>query len=175
MKSQTARHATLSLIAVSLLTAANASLSAHAVTASGSDGFLQHNFGAGKVAGWASISYLEEHPNAVPGFLIRSSSGDTRPRPTSADGCNLDVCIDVEGESLFVSRWSTQAFGNVGCTNAFFHSQAFTGRGQTICPDGSGPGVYYDNTGPVGYYQDTEELCNSWSRIAGYPCIEIQE
>jgi hypothetical protein len=96
-------------------------------------------------------------------------------RSTSASGCNANVCIQVTGEGLFVSRWATQAFGNVGCTKAWFHAQLSSVTSPTICPTGSGSGTYFYNAGPAGYYQDGEDLCNTWDRIEGYPCIEVHD
>ena len=117
------------------------------------------------------MSYLKSHPKAIPGVRV---SPNGAMGPASASGCNFDVCIELTGDGLFVSNWTTEAFGNVGCTYAFFHSQPFTVTGPTICPDSSDPGVYYDTTGPAGYYQDGEELCNNWNNISGYPCEEIE-
>lgn len=126
----------------------------------------------GGTAGWASISYLQAHPDAIPGVHVSvGAAGGVR--PASASGCNQNVCIDITGSDLFVSNWTTTAYGNVGCTYAAFHSQSFTAYGPWICSTGSGPGVYYDTTGPVGYYQDDEEVCNSWLEIRGYPCETI--
>jgi hypothetical protein len=126
----------------------------------------------GGTAGWASISYLRAHPDAIPGVHVSmAGSGDVR--PASASGCNQNVCIAITGDGLFVSNWTTTAYGNVGCTYAAFHSQMFTVYGRWICATGSGPGVYYDTTGPIGYYQDDEEVCNSWLDIRGYPCETI--
>jgi len=110
--------------------------------------------------------WTDRHP-----FRSAPSTGGIT--PDSASGCNEDVCINIDGASTIVNSWSTTAFGNVGCTRAYFlYNEGFY-EGPEVCPDGAGPGVYYDNTGPSGYFPDGDQLCNSWLSIAGLPCEYI--
>ncbi len=127
-------------------------------------------------AGWVSKAELQRNPHAIPGRTVtfRSAPSTGGITPDSASGCNEDVCINIDGASTIVNSWSTTAFGNVGCTRAYFlYNEGFY-EGPEVCPDGPGPGVYYDNTGPSGYFPDGDQLCNSWLSIAGLPCEYIE-
>jgi len=126
-------------------------------------------------AGWVSKAELQSNPHAIPGRTVtfRSAPSPGGITPDSASGCNEDVCINIDGASTIVNSWSTTAFGNVGCTRAYFlYNEGFY-EGPEVCPDGAGDGVYYDNTGPSGYFPDGDQLCNSWLSIAGLPCEYI--
>lgn len=120
-------------------------------------GLVKYASADGSEAGWVSAEYLQNNP-----------------QPRSGYGCNQNVCIDVTGAGVLVSRWATQAFGNVGCTRAYFHAQSSTVASPTICSTRHGDGVYFYSEGPAGSYQDRDALCNSWEGIAGYPCIEVR-
>lgn len=117
-------------------------------------------FDEGRFVGWVSDEYREAQAEG-------------------AERCQANVCIDVKGVSLLVESWSTQAFGNVGCSRAAYNVNDDTGSyveySPQICPDGDGPGVYVYTDGSDGVYKDGALLCNTWDRIAGEPCIEIQK
>jgi hypothetical protein len=134
-------------------------------------------YASGQTEGWASVAYLSAHPDAIPGLRVT-----VRPAtviPNSASGCNYDVCIDITGSGTNVTNWTTTAYGNVGCTMPWF---IWTEPGQgtqhepgpEICPTSSGDGVYYDTQGPYGYFPDRTHLCNTWNRIPGEPCENIE-
>lgn len=125
----------------------------------------------GENAGWASLDYLKAHPGAIPGVKVTPTSGL---QPYSASGCNLNVCIDIVGASTTVTSWSTTAYGNTGCANAYFAWHEGYYVGPTVCPNGLQPGVYYDTTGPTGYFPNGDQLCNYWyNGPAGHPCEYI--
>lgn len=131
----------------------------------------------GHTEGWASVTYLRAHPDAIPG--LRVTVAPSTVIPDSASGCNYDVCIDITGSSTNVSNWTTTAYGNVGCTMPWF---IWTEPGQgteheagpNICPTSGGDGVYYDTQGPFGYFPGGSHLCNTWNRIPGEPCENIK-
>ncbi|MEV6955329.1 hypothetical protein [Streptomyces sp. NPDC051183] len=86
--------------------------------------------------------------------------------------------MTIIGKGLRIDTWSTNAFGNVGCTQAtfdFFDNDYKDRHSSIICPDGPGPGVYYSAGGPAGWYQHGTEVCNYWLKIDGYPCAEIRQ
>jgi hypothetical protein len=126
----------------------------------------------GGKAGWASVDYLKTHPGAIRGVTI-TPRGESKPQ--SASGCNQNVCIYIDGDSTTVVGWETTAYGNTGCANAMFSWHEGAHRGETVCPDSDGPGVYYDTTGPTGYYPAGDHLCNFWHHgPSGLPCEDIE-
>ncbi|HVV73303.1 MAG TPA: hypothetical protein VHI52_17660 [Verrucomicrobiae bacterium] len=132
-------------------------------------GSVQFDYGNGKVTGWVSHKYLDAHQGKI-------SNSDVQ--PLSATNCSVNVCAVVEGDSVYVSNWGTQAYGNVGCTEAFYDYAPPGGAhgypsGPTICPDSPDWGVYYDYTGPVGYFPNQSALCNTWNYVSGRPCVII--
>jgi len=139
-------------------------------------GFVSIKDASGHAKGWASIAYLSSHPNAIPGLRVTPRPATVI--PDSANGCNLDVCIDITGSGTNVDNWTTTAFGNVGCTQPVFlwtEPGQLTSRefGPEICPTSGGDGVYYDTEGPEGFFPGGSHLCNTWIRIAGEPCENI--
>lgn len=133
-------------------------------------------------SGWVSLEYLKKHPDAVPGVSVVETTDGKALGPTNASKCDDDVCINVIGSGLHIDQWSTTAFGNVGCAQAtfdFFNGGYADKQSGIICPDGSGPGVYYSAAGPTGWYRDGTEVCNYWQgargSIPGYPCAEIHD
>jgi hypothetical protein len=127
----------------------------------------------GERAGWVSQTYLKAHPDAIPGIKVTFPSNGPVV-PDSASGCDLDVCIEVDGASTTVTGWVTTAYGNTGCANAYFAWNQGYYVGPTVCPSGSGSGVYYDSTGPTGYFPNGDQLCNYWyNGPPGEPCEYI--
>jgi hypothetical protein len=168
------KRATLSLFASFLLLGAGqATSTAFAAPESRlASGLVQHQGENGRVYGWASAEYLAANPDAIPG-VHAVKTGDGAIKPMSASGCNVNVCISVSGTREYVSNWTTTAYGNEGCIRAYFMDWAGEHPGPVICPNGTGPGVYYDTTGPTGLYHNGEQLCNFWERMSGLPCITI--
>lgn len=174
-----------SFIAVIILTLGATTANA---SPAGPVGLVKYTLSPGGSAGWVSVAYLRSHPGGVPGTGITAAvasavvhGGAAKPAitasgalPASASGCNQDVCIDVEGSGTRVDTWSTQAFGNVGCTEAFYYWHEGDWEAPQICPDTSDPGVYWWNSGPIGTYPNGDELCNAWMNIKGFPCIFIK-
>lgn len=102
--------------------------------------------------------------------------------PTTVNKCDDVVCLDIVGTGLHIEKWSTSAFGNVGCAQAtfdFFNGGYADKHSNPICPDSSGPGVYWSRSGPTGWYRDGTEVCNYWQgargSLPGYPCAEIHD
>lgn len=91
-------------------------------------------------------------------------------QPMDAFGCNVDVCIDLEGQNATIFRRGTQATGNVGCQYAYFSWPSGYYTGPEVCAQGGSSGVYYDYTGPTGYFASGSVLCNSWTVSPGTPC-----
>ena len=135
-------------------------------------GHVQITSPDGRSAGWASINYLESHPGAIPGVTIHKEPRGSA-QPASASGCNGDVCIDITGTGVIITKWGTTGYGNVGCTWANFYYEGGDYAGPDVCPNSADPGVYYDYTGPTGYYRSGSEVCNAWYRIPGFPCETI--
>lgn len=134
-----------------------------------SGGHVEMRLDNGETAGWVSIRYLQAHPGAVPGIRVQAV-GKSLVQPNDADGCNQNVCIDITGSGLNISRWTSQAFGNVGCSYAVFYYPGGDKTGPNICPPpSSGSGVYYDNNGPTGKFS-AGDACNGWWNISGFPC-----
>lgn len=123
-----------------------------------------------RVAGTGDSVVYRSSDGAEAGWIPIDEYVSTR----SASGCDDDVCIDVNGGGTFVSQWASQAFGNVGCTVGHFQSYASDIRTPVICSTQPGDGVYFYNNGPTGYFMDQEWLCNTWDRISGRPCIQIE-
>ncbi|MGW7260525.1 hypothetical protein [Streptomyces sp. NPDC054834] len=149
---------------------------AYASTDAGTEkGFVQVDGGA---AGWVSLKYLNEHPDAVPGISVTKSKAHSRlVGPASAHPCDDQVCMDITGTGLTVDKWTSTAAGNVGCTIAtgdWLHGTTYGAKHSgLICSDSSGPGIYYWAHGPKGHYPNGTEVCTYWDEISGYPCAEI--
>lgn len=103
---------------VLLLTLGLAPASASAAEGDGK-GFVESPDG---MSGWASTEYIMGHPDRFSSKvkLLASRGRADGTANLSASGCSYEVCIDVDGSSTTVTRWASQAFGNVGCTEAFF-------------------------------------------------------
>lgn len=94
--------------------------------------------------------------------------------PESASGCNIDVCIDVQGDSIFVDDWNTQAYysGAYVCTYSIFYASGRDIRqGTFVC---GGAGVFFTDWPAHKTYANGTELCNKWRNIPGTPCITIK-
>jgi len=140
-------------------------------------GFVSVTNASGQTAGWASVTYLRAHPDAIPGLRATALPGTVT--PDSASGCNYDVCISITGSSTNVSNWTTTAYGNVGCTIGWFiwtepHEGTSSEPTPEICPDSFEDGVYYDTLGPYGFFANGSHLCDTWNRIPGEPCENIE-
>jgi hypothetical protein len=93
----------------------------------------------------------------------------------SAFGCNIDVCIDIQGSGLHVEYFNTQAFGNVGCIRAHHRANGVSiFNSALVCPSSSGEGVYYSNYHYSGNFFNGEKLCATWDKISGKPCETVQ-
>ncbi|WP_189135706.1 hypothetical protein [Wenjunlia tyrosinilytica] len=174
---RSARHAFVgvtAMAAVLSLCTATAHATTTAPIAQNQKGYVQLDGGK---ADWVSLEYIEKHPGVVPGISLKKrSSSDAGPYSTHK--CDDVVCLDITGKKLHIDKWSTQAVGNVGCSQAtfdFFKGGYADRNGRIICPDGSGPGVYFDNAGPTGWYRGGTEVCNYSQRMPGSPCAEIHD
>ena len=137
----------------------------------------------GATAGWVSQKVLDTKFSSLPRATQKALANVPRQgvvQPRSASGCNVSVCIMIEGESTTVTQWATQYLnsGSMNCREAFFEytHNGYTGRyvGPYICPE-TPDGVFYDSTGPSGYFADGTQLCNTWSDASGRPCEYIEE
>lgn len=135
---------------------------------------------AGGNSGWASAEYLASDPELADRLGVTVVPNDGRVGPQDADNCREDVCINVLGDNEQVTHWETTAYGNEGCIRATFYWVYYGTDGvsdgeeesPTICPDSSGPGVYYSGVGPTGYYRHGTHLCSYWDIIPGAPCVQ---
>lgn len=130
--------------------------------------------------GDVTVGWAPEGSDIYAAAKARASASQSKKQPSSptvqsAYGCNQDVCIDIRGTSTYIDTWRTQAFGNVGCTYArYWVNGSRFYSGNQVCPTSSGDGVYYWIYNYGGRLYDNDKVCNSWDRIAGYPCKEIQ-
>jgi hypothetical protein len=133
------------------------------------------------VAGWVSKAYIDAHPEylgKVRPRLSASVSTNFRAIPASHFGCTQGVCIDVRGRKLQVDHWYTTAYGNRGCIKPFYDIRHGVGVrtlwGPLVCPSTGGDSVYYDySVDPSGNYFNGDQLCNGWTKMAGYACASI--
>ncbi|MGC4112235.1 MAG: hypothetical protein QM747_17830 [Nocardioides sp.] len=157
--------------------------------------------GNGNVSGYVSEDFVTAHPQVFAKRFGMSqdqakqilagvgASQEARPtemsgavvQPADHSGCNLAVCITVQGYKLLVDYWSTTATGDFGCIYPlYWRDDVIKKVGNYICPDpGSDFGVYVNvrGGGPWEYPNGTI-LCNSWkgeSKVPGYPCATVHD
>lgn len=139
---------------------------------------------SGGAAGWVSLSYLRQHPDAIPGGV---QVVDEQPRftETSAERCDGHACVKLIGDGMFVDRFETTYYsdGSEGHKNVYFQWwYATSSRVESlyhydIFPqphDVGKPGVYYDTQGPKGTFKDGTQACASWIPGNGVPCADIR-
>jgi hypothetical protein len=102
--------------------------------------------------------------------------------PASHTGCDVNVCIQVVGTKLVVTRWATELLKNYGCVyGVFFRNDNIKYTGPWICPDPpDSEGVYWTvRPGAPWTYPDGTWLCNSYhdevSLLPWYPCAQIHD
>ncbi|MGW1746541.1 hypothetical protein ACWCRD_13140 [Streptomyces sp. NPDC002092] len=128
------------------------------------------------VYGWVSKNYLAAHPHYLrtQAAKVGSTAAPSAVTPQSAFTCDGPVCIDVQGSGLKVNQWNTTATGNVGCSEAsYIRNGSTVFVSDSICPSGSGSGVYYYYTNPNTTYPNNTKLCNVWEWFVGYPCATV--
>lgn len=136
--------------------------------------------GSVQTLGWKPLSALDSEKSTLLNDSMAKSIIDLDPemRPQSAFGCNGDVCIDLDGNGLYLNYWKTQATGNEGCVQADYRiDTSSTSRrvnlSPYICSTRSGAGVYYDTWDFPPKFADPSTVCNRWTKIAGYPCKTV--
>ena len=96
--------------------------------------------------------------------------------PMTATGCNKTVCIVVEGEGLIVEAWETQVvLPAATCTFANFWSgtKLLWTSDQWCGKKGGQARSWLTKTIPFAATHGTQ-LCNTWTGVAGKPCITVK-
>jgi len=93
-------------------------------------------------------------------------------QPSSASGCNLDVCIYLRGSGLHVDRWRTTArpTGYTCSYAAYWVRGVIETTSNTICGDS---GDIFVSIWDDEWFLDGTVVCNTWVHIAGKPCKKI--
>lgn len=87
-----------------------------------------------------------------------------------ASGCNIDVCIALEGTGLTVDRWRTTGYESGShCNYVYFWRNDTIIRTHYVC----GTGQLATSWNSPGSFSDGDVLCNTWSGISGKPCKTI--
>lgn len=104
----------------------------------------------------------------------RISAGGRAARPDSASGCNEEVCIEVTGSGLVVTKWFTAAFSpdydEICSFPAFWVDDEIDFVGDEIC--GTEIEAWDDATED---FENNTQLCNSWPGVAGFPCETVHD
>jgi len=114
----------------------------------------------------------------VPGELdeanVEASGVDGVVGLLSASGCNQSVCIELIGTGLVVDRWRTTAsVSSATCSQARFLRNGWVVRTSApVCSSSSGTLVAVWH-GPGGFSHG-DQLCNTWSGVAGKPCKTVK-
>lgn len=95
-------------------------------------------------------------------------------RPNSASGCNDDVCIEVTGSGLEVTKWYSLAMaddiGEICGTPVFWVDDEVDMEGTEICGDYL---EAWDDEEEE--FENNTQLCNSWSPVPGFPCEIVHD
>ncbi len=132
---------------------------------------------------WVSVDYLRAHPDALPGVELR----DDTPyfEAASVGRCDRQTCIKLEGDGVFVDRFSTTYYssGSEGPKHAhFLWTLAGSGTPRSmyhydVAPsvaDTGKPGVYCDTQGLTGAFAAGLTACAEWIPCSGVPCADIK-
>lgn len=91
-------------------------------------------------------------------------------QPMGASGCNVNVCIDVDGSGLQVTNWRTTASTSTyRCEYAYFKRNGNVIKVLSDC----GSGTLSANWSSPGWFSHGDKLCNTWSGISGQPCVTV--
>jgi hypothetical protein len=105
------------------------------------------------------------------GLHEKASTGKVA-RPASGSGCNFDVCIEVTGTGLEVTKWYTAAYApgtsSICASPVFWIDGGIDIVGDEIC--GTLLEAWDDQTE---YFDDQTQLCNTWTGVAGKPCLVV--
>jgi len=109
-------------------------------------------------------------PSGASTLVVTATGGI---HPLTASTCSGNVCIYVVGTGLNVSDWSTTAsLSKSMCSAAkFIEDGTVIATGATTCGSAGG-GLDADWPSP-GNFPNGTILCNTWSGIAGEPCITV--
>jgi hypothetical protein len=160
-------------IAVFTAFAPAASASAASVAALSSGGSLA-SAASGHHVAKAKIYHMTTPYGTVTYGWRPFTSASGRVIPRSASGCNKDVCINIEGESVFVDDWNTQAYysGEYVCTYSNFYVNGKDIReGTFVC---GGAGVFFTDWAAKKTYGNGTQLCNQWHNLPGRACETIE-
>lgn len=95
--------------------------------------------------------------------------------PASHAGCNLLVCINVQGSGLYVDTWSTSGsdtrVGQLCTFPTYWKKGSVWFTGQVSCHEG--PGTFGDIAFTERNFDNGAELCNTWAAIPGRPCATV--
>lgn len=91
-------------------------------------------------------------------------------QPMGASGCNVNVCIEVDGSGLQVTNWRTTASNSTyRCEYAYFKRNGNVIKVLSDC----GSGTLSATWSNPGWFSDGDQLCNTWSGISGQPCVTV--
>lgn len=103
----------------------------------------------------------------------KSSTGPVM-RPDSASGCNDQVCIEVTGTGLEVTKWYTAAYSpdndDICSYPAFWVDGELDFTGEEIC--GTLLEAWDDEPE---WFDNHTQLCNTWPGVAGRPCETVHD
>lgn len=88
----------------------------------------------------------------------------------AASGCNIDVCIFLDGSGLTVTKWrTTGSVSGYQCGYAYFWRNGAVIRTIYAC----GSGTVSATWNSPGNFAHGDELCNTWTVASGTPCKTI--
>lgn len=88
----------------------------------------------------------------------------------AASGCNIDVCIFLDGSGLTVTKWrTTGTVSGYKCGYAYFWRNGSVIRSIYACGDGTVSATWNS----PGTFSHGDELCNTWTVASGKPCATI--
>ncbi|GAA2491158.1 hypothetical protein GCM10009858_31540 [Terrabacter carboxydivorans] len=113
-----------------------------------------------------------------PGVKPEGRSSKSSARVATASGCDSgggrDACIYVYGDGLYIDLWETRAYGNWGCSTAYYQRNGNVVASYRICPGTTQEGMYYSYWDANRSYHDSDQVCNQWSGSVARPCLWIE-
>lgn len=107
---------------------------------------------------------------------VKPGAGDAQTATASGcdDGGSRDSCIYVYGNGLYIDLWETRAFGNWGCSTAYYMRNGNVVASGKVCPATTQSGMYYSSWDANRSYHDGDQVCNQWSGSIARPCLWIE-
>lgn len=101
-----------------------------------------------------------------------ASAGPARAQVSTQDasGCNVNVCVFLQGSGLSVTSWRTTAYSSsYQCGYAYFWRNGGVTRTVYAC----GSGTVSVTWSSPGTFSHGDQLCNTWTIASGNPCKTI--